>query len=46
MIMEYSFIRETCVPDTILIVDDDEINRVVLGNIFSASYAIETAQNG
>lgn len=46
MIMEYSFIRETCVPDTILIVDDDEINRDVLGNIFSASYAIETAQNG
>ena len=44
--MEYSFIRETCVPDTILIVDDDEINRDVLGNIFSASYAIETAQNG
>lgn len=34
------------VPNTILIVDDDEMNRDVLGNIFSASYSIEMAENG
>ena len=31
---------------TLLIVDDDEINREILENIFSESYAIEHAENG
>lgn len=31
---------------TILIVDDDEINRGILANIFSASYGIDEAENG
>ncbi len=44
--MKYSFINEIDVPKTILIVDDDEMNRSVLGNIFSASYSIEMAENG
>ena len=34
------------VPNTILIVDDDEMNRDVLGNIFSTSHSIEMAENG
>lgn len=34
------------VPNTILIVDDDEINRDILGNIFTADYSIEIAENG
>ena len=29
------------IPNTILIVDDDEMKRDVLGNIFSASHSIE-----
>ncbi len=33
-------------PNTILIVDDDEINRDVLGNILAADYSIEVAENG
>ena len=33
-------------PDTMLIVDDDEINRGILENIFSAAYRIEEAANG
>ena len=33
-------------PDTILIVDDDEINRAILENIFSPFYAIEERENG
>lgn len=32
--------------DTILIVDDDAINRKVLGKIFSAYYRVEEAENG
>ena len=31
---------------TILIVDDDVINRKVLGKIFSSDYAVEEAENG
>ena len=31
-------------PNTILIVDDDEINRDVLGNILAADYSIEVAE--
>lgn len=34
------------VSDTVLIVDDDEMNRAVLTNIFSPDYSIETAENG
>lgn len=33
-------------PDTVLIIDDDEINRAILDNLFSDSYAIEEAENG
>ena len=33
-------------PPTILIVDDDEINRAILENIFSPFYTIEERENG
>lgn len=33
-------------PDTMLIVDDDPVNRLVLGNIFSDVYRIEEAADG
>lgn len=33
-------------PETILIVDDDEINRVILRNIFSPFYSVAEAENG
>ena len=33
-------------PQTMLIVDDDEINRSILDNIFSAFYPVEEAENG
>ena len=33
-------------PDTILIVDDDEMNRAILENLFSSFYAVEEAENG
>ena len=32
--------------NTILIIDDDEINRGILGNLFSAYYKIQEAENG
>lgn len=32
--------------DTILIVDDDEINRAILENIFSSQYKVAEADNG
>ena len=34
------------VADTVLIVDDDEINRGILDNIFGDDYKIEEAENG
>ncbi len=33
-------------PHTILIVDDDEINRAILDNLFSDTYQTEEAENG
>lgn len=33
-------------PDTILIVDDSDLNRAILENIFSDDYAIAEAENG
>ena len=33
-------------PHTILIIDDDEINRAILDNLFSDTYQIEEAENG
>ena len=38
--------QDSGIPGTILIVDDDELNRAVLDNIFSAEYSIEEAENG
>lgn len=32
--------------DTILVIDDDEINRGILDNLFSAFYRVEEAENG
>ncbi|MCH5276379.1 MAG: response regulator [Desulfovibrionaceae bacterium] len=45
--MPYSFLSDTSiVPNTILIVDDDEINRDILSNIFETSYSVQTVENG
>lgn len=33
-------------PQILLIVDDDEINRSILNNIFAAFYTVEEAENG
>ena len=33
-------------PETLLIVDDDELNRAILENIFAGQYHIEQAENG
>ena len=33
-------------PDTVLIIDDDEINRAILDNLFSDTYVIREAENG
>ena len=46
--METEFWRaaEKAVPDTLLIVDDDEINRAILEQIFSPFYDIRQAENG
>ena len=39
--------RESCrIPQTMLIVDDDFINRSILENLFSPYYRIEDAENG
>ena len=34
------------IPDTILVIDDDEINQGILDNLFSAFYRVEEAENG
>lgn len=34
------------IPDTILVIDDDDINRGILDNLFSAFYRVEEAENG
>ena len=39
-------VTEHTASDTILIVDDDAINRKILGKIFSPFYAVEEAENG
>lgn len=44
--MENSFRCQADAPNTLLIVDDDEINRAVLANIFATAHSIETAENG
>ena len=38
--------RTENMPDTLLIVDDDEVNRAILREIFKDSYRIEEAANG
>ncbi len=44
--METSFRCRADVPDIVLIVDDSEMNRALLANIFAGSYLIEMAENG
>lgn len=40
------FVHGTEVPNTLLIIDDAEVNRAVLDSIFSPTYAVEQASNG
>lgn len=45
--MENSFINNTYTdPKTLLIIDDDMMNRAILDNIFSDFYTVEEAENG
>lgn len=46
--MEETPVRKTDhgIPECMLIIDDDEINRGILDNIFSPFYTIEEAENG
>ena len=46
--MEETPVRKTehGIPECMLIIDDDEINRGILDNIFSPFYTIEEAENG
>ena len=37
---------DSAAPETLLIVDDDEMNRAILENIFAGQYRIEQAENG
>ncbi len=44
--MQASLLPHQNAPNTVLVVDDNEMNRAVLENIFAPSYAIKTAENG
>ncbi|MDE7370135.1 MAG: response regulator [Desulfovibrio sp.] len=44
--MQTSFTRRQGAPNTMLIVDDDELNRDILSMIFEAEHAILQAENG
>ena len=44
--MQTSFTRRAGAPNTMLIVDDDELNRDILSMIFEADHAILQAENG
>ena len=44
--MQMSFMRRKGAPNTMLIVDDDEMNRVVLAGIFAKDHPILEAANG
>ena len=46
MEMEHLYDNIPGPPDTVLIIDDDEINRAILDNLFSESYVILEAENG
>lgn len=37
---------DSAAPETLLIVDDDEMIRAILENIFAGQYRIEQAENG
>lgn len=43
---EYRRLTNDTVADTILIVDDDVVNRTILGKLFSAFYTVIEAENG
>ena len=42
---EYLF-AQSSTPETLLIVDDSELNRAILSNIFESDYTIREAENG
>lgn len=46
MLMDTLLLNSQKAPDTIVIVDDNELNRDVLNNIFAADFFIKTAENG
>ena len=46
MEMEHLYDNIPGPPDTVLIIDDDEINRAILDNLFSETYVIQEAENG
>lgn len=44
--METAWEEEYSAHNTVLVVDDDEMNRIILDNLFSAFYEVEEAENG